>query len=339
VPVPKSIREERGPRRGLLERGCGIALLLLLLGAALLVRRHHAAGQQAVAHDASGEAHQAAAEPAQVAEPLVLATITGTVRVSTGGVVAGAHVCVAAIGGAPLATLICVDASASGVFAIAGLPPGRYELAAEAEGFAPGSATEAPIVAPGEVREGVDILLEAGGARFAGRVLDATGGPIEAARVTASSLSSRRVFAVRTDREGAFHVWVSPGSLAIAVEADGYAPAEASAVAPSSSLVVTLIPGAIVRGHVIDAADAGAVPNTEVRVVADGQWGSLSSGRTAGSNLGVPLVGEVTEDVPDLSSSPRRQLGGPHQIRTRRFPPSGSSAQSGSWIRRPRSGP
>ena len=212
-------------------------------------------------------------------------SLSGTVHSSAGGVVVGARVCAteSTVDPARAPRMVCADTSRSGAFSIVDLDPGGYSVTAEADEFAPGRAAQGAtiVVDRGEAKGGIDIVLDVGGAKIVGVVKDATGGPIDGARVRAISLSGPlKTIAVQSDRDGRFRLWMPPGPVALTAEAVSYAPAEVRSVAPSDSVTLTLIPGSNIFGRVIDA-DGSAVAGTEVRAVPEGKWGVLSHAATA----------------------------------------------------------
>jgi hypothetical protein len=212
-------------------------------------------------------------------------SISGTVRSSAGGAVGGGRVCANETTPDPAHAprMACTDTSQDGAFSIVDLNPGNYSITAEADDFLPGSALEgAPLfVGAGENKEGIDIVLDPGGAKVSGVVQDATGGPVDGAWVRGSSLSPPlKTIMVPTDQDGRFHLWMPPGPVALAAEAVSYAPAEVRSIAPSGNVVLTLIPSSNIFGRVIDG-NGSAVASAEVRAIPEGKWGSLSHAATA----------------------------------------------------------
>ena len=207
------------------------------------------------------------------------ASLAGSVRARGGEALATARVCATDLAlesvGAPAPA--CVQTDDKGRYVIPGLFPGGYALTAEAEGFMPGAAAEGkPIVlGSGESKSGIDIVLEEGGAKLAGLVLDATGGPVPGATIRAIRVTPpSKALAVTANREGRFVVWVMPGPVTIIGEAVGYASARTLRTAPSSDVVLTLTPGSNISGDVVTTSDETAVANVEVRAVAAGGWAS-----------------------------------------------------------------
>ena len=114
-----------------------------------------------------------------------------------------------------------------------------------------------------------------GGARFAGLVIDATGGPIPGAVVRATRIdaSTHDTISIESDREGRFVLWAFPGPVTWMAEAAGYAPALGSRVAPTSDLVIQMTPASTVSGDVVATSDGKHVAGVQVRAVPKG-WSS-----------------------------------------------------------------
>jgi protocatechuate 3,4-dioxygenase beta subunit len=156
------------------------------------------------------------------------------------------------------------------------LATGGYFVSAEAAGFSPASAAGGqPIfIAWGESKMGLDMVLSRGGAKLAGLVLDATGGPVAGAavRVTRVETTPHNTVAVETGHDGRFALWTLPGPVTWMAEAVGYAPLRGYRVAPTGDLVIQLTPASTVQGEVVAARDGTRVPEVEVRAVPQGSW-------------------------------------------------------------------
>jgi hypothetical protein len=204
--------------------------------------------------------------------------LAGRVTTRAGVAVRAARVCAVRSSSEPMAEPpTCVDSGTDGGYVIDGLPAGGYAVTAEAEGYFPGepSGGEWIDVGIGEERFGLDIVLEEGGAKVAGRVLDATGGVVPGATVRAiRAAPPHQAVAVSTDGHGRFALWVRPGPVTLGAEAVGYAPARIARVAPTSDVALTLTPGSNVQGAVVSAEDGAPVPGIEVRAVPIGSWAS-----------------------------------------------------------------
>jgi hypothetical protein len=216
--------------------------------------------------------------PPLVASPLAPTRLSGEVKSSAGRGIKGARACAARSSAEPAAeTPACVDADANGHYEIEGVPPGGYSITAEAEGYFPGMALDGQpvLVAAGESKAGLDIVLEEGGAKLAGRVLDATGGVVPGATVRAMRTAPPRgTVAVTTQADGTFALWVFPGPVSVSAEAAGYAPARVARFAPAADLTLVLTPGSSLQGIVVAAENGEPVTNVEVRAVPTGSWAS-----------------------------------------------------------------
>ncbi len=203
------------------------------------------------------------------------AAISGSARSSEGEAIAGARVCasdaaIQALGG--LSTR-CVETTASGHYVIAGLRAGSYDVSVVAQGFFPGvPGVEREFVVAREGRETgqVDFILQRGGVALRGMILDAFGGPVQAAKVEVSfgERASHNI-SIETDEEGRFETWLTPGRAFVRASAHGYASAHTFHVAPSDDLLLRLVPGASLAGVVLDAGTGHPVPGVQVRAVCE----------------------------------------------------------------------
>jgi hypothetical protein len=210
--------------------------------------------------------------------PARAASISGHVRSHEGQSIAGARVCATAVVaeaiGVPRAT--CAVADRDGQYAIEDLPPQAYSVAGEAEGYRPAEDASDPVILEkGEQKAGVDIVLFSGGAKVAGVVMDATGGPVAGAtvRATRNALPFRAV-AVASREDGTFALWVAPGAVVLDAEAVGYARGHLLRVAPTGDVVFRLTPGSRISGKVVSGVDDEAVAGVEVRAVPTDSWPS-----------------------------------------------------------------
>jgi hypothetical protein len=253
----------------------GVALCAVLVWLGIAGRSRALRPTAAAVH----ESVTVGAEPPPLAaSPLGPTSLSGIVKSGAGGGVHGAHVCAVRSSAEPAAEVPeCADAEADGHYTIEGLGPGAYAITAEAEGYFPGVALDgqAVRVAAGESKVGLDIVLEEGGAKLAGRVLDATGGVVQGATVRAMRAAPpHRAVAVTTRADGSFALWVYPGSVSISAEAVGYAPLHVARIAPAGDLTLVLTPGSSLQGVVVAAKGGEPVPNVEVRAVPTGSWAS-----------------------------------------------------------------
>lgn len=183
---------------------------------------------------------------------------------------------------------------AHGVFQIAGLPAGRFDLEARAAGFAPRQV-------PGlEVPEGqgdheLGTVLLRTGAVLEGRVSDPQGNPIAEAEVRAASGGrGEPIFVLLargnaepdawTGADGWFRVPdLVPGQpVHVAIRRRGFGAADLPGVVPPAEpLAVTLHPALRLSGRVVDP---GGEPVAGARIVLTAEWqrGGAMSMRSAG---------------------------------------------------------
>jgi len=161
------------------------------------------------------------------------------------------------------------ETDAKGAFVVAGLKAGRYDLRADAPGFAWGGVVADAGGAP------VTITLAAAGT-VTGRVVDADGAAVDDARVEVerpgSSVESRRFATTRSDEgDGAFTLRdLAPGAYALVARASGRGEVSMSGVrvqagATTALGTITLPAGGVVRGSVVDSEGRG-IPGATVSV-------------------------------------------------------------------------
>jgi hypothetical protein len=128
------------------------------------------------------------------------------------------------------------------------------------------------LVPTGETVSRLVVILDPGGVKLAGVVLDATGGVVSGAVLRAVvDLPSYRAVSGRSGPDGRFAFWVAPGALTILADATGYAPARVYRVAPAGDVVFRLVPAAVVRGAVVAVEDGHPLADVEVRAMAVGK--------------------------------------------------------------------
>jgi hypothetical protein len=242
------------------------AWAIAIVCAYALVRRPHAAGPRVAVPQRA-----AAAVPHAVEHAVALASIAGKVTDVDARPIAEAHICAVPSSVTAASTVgICADADARGRYAIRGVPSGSYLVTAARVGFVTGSAHQGrPIeLLDDTATTGVDIVLQAGGAKVTGFVVDATGGPVPHATVRGERVPPPRVAVdVEADDLGRFTLWFPPGPMVIGAQAVGYAPARWYGPAPSVNVRLMLTPGATVRGIVVASHSGEPLPAIEVRAV------------------------------------------------------------------------
>lgn len=248
------------------------------------------------------QAQEAAPEMAPVVapvpEPLHLdlrasapASLSGTVRDHTGQPFAGAQVCAWSIDRhGDDATPSCVTTDAAGVYTLSGLVPTRHEVHASAAEHQPSGLPEPLALQPGERRTGADLQLVAGGTPIHGVVRDTRGQPIEGASVsnfdgeTSTRIRRGGAAATRTDPDGRFTLWLSPGPQSLIARADGFAStSRADATAPGR-YSLELERGATLSGQVLDMKGAPVV-GARVTALANGLQQAGLAYTDAGGNF------------------------------------------------------
>jgi protocatechuate 3,4-dioxygenase beta subunit len=242
----------------------------LLLGSYWLAHRLFTPRPQPVtAAQALARARASFASRAPLALPRF--GVSGTVRDTDAQPIAGASVCAACANceGTTAPPSPCTQSDAQGRYALDRLAPGGYFVTASAPGFLPGSPSGGrPIFVEDAARGALDIALARGGAELAGVVLDATGGPVSHAHVRAIRMARARIaLDAYSDDLGRFAFHVSDGPLLLVADADGYAPARASYVAPNTAAKLVLVPGATIAGDVVTAEDGAPVPGVTVHAI------------------------------------------------------------------------
>jgi len=204
-------------------------------------------------------------------------SVAGYVRNEHGGAVGNARVCAVCATcdvalGVPAR---CTRSEPSGAYALDLLDSPAVTVSASAAGYRPGHANAGRALQREGTRGQVDIVLPNDGARLAGTVLDALGGPVPDARVLLwrASGALQALVETRADDEGKFELWAPPGHAAVRVEAAGYAPVSRGVVAPSADIALQLTPAGTISGTVIDRASGKPVADVEVRALFEGMRG------------------------------------------------------------------
>jgi protocatechuate 3,4-dioxygenase beta subunit len=118
----------------------------------------------------------------------------------------------------------------TGLFQVPGLASGMYVIAATAVGRVGNHVRGIEVMAGRETGD-VEIVLGDDGVLLSGRVLDASGGPIEGAnlsafryaRQTSQDASEKILFRVSSDGTGRYEIRLSPGEYHFLIQAGGYA--------------------------------------------------------------------------------------------------------------------
>lgn len=268
------------------------AIILVLLGIGLVLLLGRDEDPQADA-DPSKSATPPKATPKRVAgsdsTATLLhsdkATITGMVRDEQGQAIAGATVCAWSdqqeLRGAGDGRPRCVTSEQDGHYRIEGLWPVATSVSASAPEYMPARFSERVDGRPryqfrlttGQVRDGVDLTLERGGALVSGVVKDISGGVIEGALVSASDgwwFANDARATAWTDENGQFELWAKPGDVSLMALAPGYADAETNSVAPTKLAEIFMTPESVITGVVVHAETGAPVAGASLRANTSG---------------------------------------------------------------------
>lgn len=214
---------------------------------------------------------------------LPMAGISGTVRDPGGAALGGARVCAWPL--TPLwqiserASPQCSESGPDGFYVLAGLPPLRHALHASAPRYQPARLAYDLSLRPGEHRGDVDFTLAPGGVRVTGVTQDLSGGVVEGAWVANGDGRGPATASVRSDGAGRFTLWVSPGLVHLAGQAEGYADASEHGSAPGEGYILLLTPESVLIGDVVMAGTRAALAGARVTVIGDiGEAGPIGMG-------------------------------------------------------------
>lgn len=266
----RELKRGRGPLRWSL-----LALFSIVAGGLYLALRSRSVEGAAAAGTAEPEHVVSAAyaagsqrdDGAQLTSRSMPSAVSGRVRTATGAALAGASVCVAPSDAACCTAVSCTVSGAGGHFQLEyRSAPGAMLLASRA-GYLP---VRQELRAPSETP--LLLTLAAGGVRVTGVVVDATGGPIAGAGLSALGAQDDVLAVGVSDSAGLFGLDVASGALRVRAHADGYSEQLRAVRAPAMGLRFALTPAAVIVGRTIDEA---GLPVAGVRVVAlgrDGLW-------------------------------------------------------------------
>jgi hypothetical protein len=203
---------------------------------------------------------QAGAAPPTNAAPDPM--LSGRVQTVSGVALAGATVCAADASAKPNELTACALSDANGRFTLQELSASALTLFASRAGYLPLEQTT-----PARAR-GVPIVLvmQEGGARVTGSVVDALGGPIAGARLFARSLRDQKQVLGVSDAAGRFQLDVAPGEHEVSCGATGYAQHRLLVLAPSDGITFVLAAGSAIIGRVLEQGSRAPVANLGVSV-------------------------------------------------------------------------
>jgi RNA polymerase sigma-70 factor (ECF subfamily) len=260
-------------------------VLLALVGGGLVWRASRPRGPDPTAADGARRRSRAAiARPREILQAWERAqggrpgTIGGSVLDADGRPAAGALVALVVAAAyedmadkAALRPRATTTAATDGAYRFEQIPPGLYLLTATARGWAPAERTDVSLL-PGEALQGLELRLARGGARLAGHVSDAGGGPIGGATLRALALGAggrpegARTFVAVGGADGAYEILLPRGSYRVVADADGYAPEGVKLLLDvDRTHDFRLAPAARISGRVVERG-GGPVAAAEVRI-------------------------------------------------------------------------
>lgn len=155
----------------------------------------------------------------------------------------------------------CRETQADGHYELT-LAAGRiYTISAAAFGHSPQSRRWS-----GQEPAALDFALEPGGVSVRGRTVDATGGSIAGALVTARAGSAESLARCLSDAGGEFELHLGSGEIDLTATAPGYASAQAELVAPARGVELVLAPGSALVGTALRADTQEGVAGARVVV-------------------------------------------------------------------------
>jgi hypothetical protein len=193
---------------------------------------------------------------------LHLAPVSGIVQSTHGEPLDGASICMVPARMQCCAAQSCVVSDAAGRFSLEASVVNSAIVIASAEGYLP---LRRPFL---ESSRGTSLVLslEPGGVRLTGNVVDASGGAVLAALVSASGAGDTALAFARTASAGRFALTVPEGTLQLSARADGYSSVVRQIDAPHDDIELILTAASSLRGHVLARETREPVAGTEVRV-------------------------------------------------------------------------
>jgi hypothetical protein len=175
-------------------------------------------------------------------------TVEGDVRSSDGAVLGQASVCWADHPSTCCALERCTLTDDTGHFSL-DVEPSAATLVASASGY----LSHVVGVAAGAIPTSVTFVLSSAHAGVSGIVLDASGGALVEALVSARAGAGGEVVATaRSDADGYFALGVAPGRIELTARTEGYAEARHTALlAPAGGVRLVLAPASVISGRVV----------------------------------------------------------------------------------------
>jgi hypothetical protein len=246
-------RRSRVDRRWVILFGMGVVTLagIALVGPWRPTTRRSSASTAAPPTAAHALTPQAAPRPAPAIAPVTpkprLVRLQGRVQSRGGGDVAGARVCQS--DPSMESADECVISTASGRFAFVGAPAADATILASAPGYLP--LRQLLSESGPSTSDGLVLTLDEGGVVLSGRVLDAAGGHVDGAWVSAHTLDDGPALTYVRSSDGQFELSVPPGTLILRARADAYSEAGVRVRAPLRGVTLVMAPAASIAGMVV----------------------------------------------------------------------------------------
>jgi hypothetical protein len=197
-------------------------------------------------------------------------SIAGSVRSERGAAIAGATVC--ATDTCQRCTLppICTLSDERGSFVLTGVPA-NWVLRASARGyFTYDERLDTRGRESASSDSGAILRLESAPAKVAGRVVDATGGPIEGALVTAWTVANGQLRGrALTTSDGDYGFGADGELLELRADAEGYSRTTRLVQPSASEVMLVLAPASVIEGRLQEQATGEPIGG--VMVVAEGR--------------------------------------------------------------------
>jgi len=201
----------------------------------------------------------------------------GVVKSTGGSMLPGADICLLSQADFALEPITCVRSDSRGSFRLE-VDAAPLRLLVSAPGHRPWTSQILPSVcAPHQ--DGLVVVLSPGGGELSGVVLDASGGVVAGALVTARAVGSTALLAAReVDENGRFNFNAAADAVDIEARAEGYSRISKRLATPARNLHLVLAPASAIVGTVV-AARSGA-PVAGARVTAFSRNGSFALPRS-----------------------------------------------------------
>lgn len=178
---------------------------------------------------------------------------------------------------------ITARSESDGSFVAGDLPPGRYSVAASADGYKP-AVIDSVLVVSGQQQDELVLRLDPGGHRIRGHIRDIGGGAVAGALVQVTrtdhatiSAIFRAPFTTIADTGGQYAIAVDSGTYSVSVLHPDYVGEQQNVRVDTSdrTLDFVLTPGAVIEGRVLHRSDDSPVAGATVSHGRLGQSGGF----------------------------------------------------------------